>query len=225
MSFDQYIRRVLTPLAALAGWTGCAILLIRHLTKELRDRAAFRGQGSIALMAAARTALFVAPHPGAESSLHAPHDEADARRVLAVSKSNLGRRPSSLGYRIVASPDGEGVIEWTGPVNLTADGLCNGKPPTGLKVRDRAVDWLRRELAGGPRKSADVYAAAAEAGIPDRTLQRAKDWFGVRSHRFVHRKTKQAEWYWYDSDAVWPKDFPWDKPYELEPLPFQDPLR
>jgi len=67
--------------------------------------------------------------------------------------------------------------------------------------------------------------AAAEAGIPDRTLQRAKDWFGVRSHRFVHRKTKQAEWYWYDPDAAWPKDFPWDRPYEPELLPYLDPLR
>jgi hypothetical protein len=37
----------------------------------------------------------------------------------------------------------------------------------------------------------------------------------------------RAEWSWYqyDSDATWPKDFPWDKPLELEPLPFLDPLR
>src|SRR3712207_6901885 len=49
---------------------------------------------------------------------------------------------------------------WTGSVDLTADGLCRGRAPAGLKVKDRAIDWLKRELAGGPRKAADLYAAA-----------------------------------------------------------------
>src|SRR5262249_58896887 len=36
-----------------------------------------------------------------------------------------------------------------GPVDLTADGLCRGKPPAGLKGWDPAVDWLNRELSSG----------------------------------------------------------------------------
>jgi hypothetical protein len=154
------------------------------------------------IVAAARTALYVDRHPADPDG-----------RVLAVAKSNVGRRPPSLGYRIVGSPAGEPVIEWTGPVEVTAHGLCRGKAAE-LRIRDRAVDWLRRELAGGPRKAADVYAAAAAAGIPDRTLERAKEGLRAESHRDYDCKAKRAEWWWYDPAAPWPKKPPFDNPEE-----------
>ncbi len=207
-NLDQCVRQALTPLAALAKWTGCAVLFVRHLTKTGRDRAVSRGQGSMGIVAAVRTALFAAEHPADP-----------AGRVLAVAKHNLGQRPPALGYRVVESASGQPVVEWTGPVDLTADGLCRREPAVGLKARDRAIDWLRRELAGGPRKAADLYAAAAEAGIPERTLERAKAALHVRSHRTWDHKTSRGEWYWYDPDAIWPKDAPFRKPTELPPLP------
>jgi AAA domain len=236
-NLDQYVRLVLNPLAALAAWTGCGIVLIRHLTKKASDRAILSGQGSMAFMARVRTALFAAAHPGRAQS--APLDSPIAPTsgpapaqagtptvspdcVLAVSKSNVGRRPPALGYRVVESPSGAPVINWTGPVDLTADDLCTRKAPTGLKAHDRAIDWLRRELADGPRKSADIYAAAAEAGIPERTLQRAKDWLWAKSHRLHDRKADRSEWWWYDPAAPWPKSAPFKKPdpFELPPLEF-----
>jgi hypothetical protein len=149
----------------------------------------------------------VAPHSG----------EADSR-VLAVAKSNIGIAPPALGYRIVASPSGPPVIEWTGPVDLSADGLCKGK----LSIRDRAVAWLRRELAGGPRKPGDLYSAAADAGIPERTLERAKAELPALSHRDYDWENKCGEWYWYDPGAPWPKKgAPFRRPVEREPLPFE----
>ena len=54
-NLDQCVRQVLTPLADLAARTGCAVLLVRHLTKRGRDRAIYRGQGSIGIVAAVRT--------------------------------------------------------------------------------------------------------------------------------------------------------------------------
>ena len=139
-------------------------------------------------------------------------------RVLAVAKSNIGIAPPALGYRIVASPSGPPVIEWTGPVDLSADGLCKGK----LSIRDRAVAWLRRELAGGPRKPGDLYTAAADAGIPERTLERAKAELPALSHRDYDWENKCGEWYWYDPGAPWPKKgAPFRRPVEREPLPFE----
>jgi hypothetical protein len=61
----------------------------------------------------------------------------------------------------------------------------------------------------------------AEAGIPERTLERAKEALGVRSHRAHDRKADRSEWYWYDPAADWPKDAPFKQPFELPPL---DPL-
>jgi hypothetical protein len=212
-NLDQCVRLALSPLSVLAGRTGCAVKAVRHLGKGRRERAILRGQGSIGIVAAARTALFVAPHPG----------DADGR-VLAVSKTNVGRRPPALGYRIMESASGPPVVEWTGAVDVTADGLTLKKRETGVKVADRAVDWLRRELAAGPRKAADVYAAAAAAGIPERTLKRAKEWLRAKSHREYDYRARCGEWWWYDPDAPWPKKAPFKRPEdEWDDLPrFRD---
>jgi hypothetical protein len=206
-SIDQCVRQVLSPLAVLAGRTGCAILLVRHLVKKQQARALVRGQGSIGIIAAVRTGLFVAPHP-----------DDPTLRVLASTKSNVGRRPTALGYRVIESETGEPAIEWTGPVQLSADGLCQKKIDTMVKACDRAIDWLKRALAEGPRKSADLYAEAAAAGIPERTLERAKSELPARSHRLWDDKANQGEWYWYDPDAKWPKKAPFRKPFEMPPL-------
>jgi hypothetical protein len=206
-NLDQYVRLALTPLADLAGRTGCTMWAVRHLGKQPRDRAVYLGQGNMAIVGAVRTALLVGAHPAEAGG-----------RVLTVSKSNVDERPTALGYRVVKSPAGPPVIQWTGPVDLTADGLCRRKGSAGLKARDRAVDWLKRELAGGPRKAADLYAAAAEAGIPERTLERAKAELPAKSHRTWDHKHDRGEWYWYDPDAAWPKKAPFEKPWELPPL-------
>lgn len=202
---DQCVRRALNPLAALAERTDCAVLLVRHLRKSESAKAVLRGQGSMGIIGAARTALLAARHPADGS-----------RAVLAVSKSNVAGVGPSLGYRVTADAAGRAAIDWTGPADLSADAL-GLRPELPLRARDRATDWLRAELAGGPQRAAELIAAAAGAGIPDRTLDRAKVELGVRSHRVARRDGQ--EWYWYDLAAPWPKDAPFKKPFELDPLP------
>jgi hypothetical protein len=80
-------------------------------------------------------------------------------------------------------------------------------------------------MANGLRKAADLLAAAAGAGIPERTLERAKKDLDLRSHQTYRHDTEQREWYWYDPAAPWPKDAPFKRPYELPPLDPLDPLR
>jgi hypothetical protein len=202
---DQCVRQALTPLTELAERTDCAVLLVRHLRKSSEAKAIYRGLGSVGIVGACRTGLLAARHP-ADPEL----------RVLAVTKSNLARPPAALGFRVRSDGSGRGVVEWTGPADLTADGLLR-RPEAGLRPRDRATDWLRGELANGPRKAAELLTAAAAAGIPEKTLKRAKADLRAGSHQ-VHRGDERA-WYWYDPCAPWPADAPFQKPFELPPLP------
>jgi hypothetical protein len=206
---DQCVRRALGPLAALAARTNCTILLVRHLRKDEGGRAIYRGLGSMGFIAAVRTGLFAARHP-ADPTLC----------VLAVTKSNAAVRGLTLGYRIRSDAEGRAVVEWTGPVELTAD-AANQSTEARLRMRDRAAAWLSAQLAAGPRKASELYAAAAEAGIPERTLERAKADLRVSSRRgYVKDK---AAWYWFDAGSDWPKNAPFRRPGpcdELEMDPF-----
>ena len=85
-----------------------------------------------------------------------------------------------------------------------------------ITPRDRAVIWLSAELARGPRPATELYEAAARAGIPDRTLERAKKELRVQSHRVP--RGKQSVSYWSDPSAPWPKDAPFKEPWRLPEL-------
>lgn len=207
-NLDQCVRRVLTPLAALAERTDCAVLLVRHLRKIGAARAVHRGQGSAGIIGAARTGLLAARHPSDPES-----------RVLAVTKSNVAVAPPSLTYRVLASVAGPPVVEWGAAAELSADELGKrGEAP--LRTRDRASSWLREQLAQGPRRATEVAAAAADAGIPDATLNRAKEESGVKSHRLHGRDS--SVWYWYDPESPWPADAPFKKPAPGTLTPLED---
>ena len=202
---DQSIRTVLTPLKRLAEQTDCTILLVRHLRKKNATKAVYRGLGSIGFVGSSRAALFAAFHPGNP-----------ALRVLAVSKPNLSGASPALAFAIRGDGPSSTVIEWMGPLGISADSL--GLPlPLPLRPRDRAGDWLHRELANGPRKATELLAAAARAGIPETTLRRAKIDGAFDSQQIVEKGDVHV-WYWYDPAAQWPKDAPFPKPFRLAPL-------
>jgi hypothetical protein len=198
-TLDQCVRKGLTPLARLAERTDCAILLIRHLRKTAGGRAIHRGLGSIGIIAAARTGLLAGPDPGDPGV-----------NVLAVTKSNAATPGPSLRYRVVSDEAGRAIVTWVGPAGLSADAVSR-TPEAQLRMRDRAAAWLTAQLANGPRKASEIYTAAAEAGIPDRTLERAKSDLRLGSRR-VYFKQNRTAWYWFDWDATWPKEAPFKKP-------------
>ena len=191
---DQCVRQLLNVLVASAERTDCAVLLVRHLRKAGSRNAVYRGSGSIGFIAAARTGLLAAPHPSDRG-----------KSVLAVVKTNLADLPPSLSWRIHSNADGLPVVEWLGHVTVTADELNAG--PDKDRPRERAIAWLREQLASGPRRPAELLAAAASAGISQRTLHRAKHDLGVVSHRLFGSKGVAA-WYWNDATATQPKGAP-----------------
>ena len=170
---DQDIRRTLAPLSALAERTGAAVLVVRHLNKG-SGPALYRGGGSIGIIGAARAALLVAPDP-----------EDETRRILAVSKSNLGALPPALAYRVEGdAATGAARIVWEGTTAHTAaDLLATPVDDDERGARGDAADFLGELLAHGPVAATEVRRFGREAGISDRTLERAKRDLGVVSER------------------------------------------
>lgn len=170
---DQDVRRTLAPLSALAERTGAAVLVVRHLNKG-SGPALYRGGGSIGIIGAARAALLVAPDP-----------EDETRRILAVSKSNLGALPPALAYRVEGdAATGAARIAWEGTTAHTAaDLLATPVDDEERGARTDAADFLRELLEPGPVAATEVRRFGRQAGISDRTLERAKRDLGVRSER------------------------------------------
>jgi hypothetical protein len=182
---DHSVRRALLPLAHLAAKHGCTVLLVRHLNKSGGRRSVYRGVNSIAFLGTCRSGWLVAPDP------HAP-----ARRVLAQVKNNLAAPQTSLAFEVLAQAGGPPTLTWIGPSDWTADDLLAASPPTPSRPlpRDQAGEFLRSLLADGPRTSREVWAAAQQHNLAERTLNRAKRDLAIRSVRVFLNDIPRTYW-------------------------------
>ena len=73
---------------------------------------------------------------------------------------------------------------------MTIDDLLSGAMPEHDTTYDRAVAFLKAELANGEKPASEVYAKAAGQGIQERTLKKAKAALGISSFK------KEKKWYW-----------------------------
>jgi len=177
------VRPVLSGLARLAEEYKCAVLLIRHLGKGQKDRAIYRGLGSVDFAAAARSILLAGQDP------RNPQDKA----IIHV-KSSLAEIGPSIGYQIQ-----DGKFFWTGISHLTADNVLAPAPREEEKSAvEEAVDFLEEVLADGPRPAKEILKEARNVGITERTLNRAKTQVGVIAKRIGEQgKRGGGIWYWY----------------------------
>jgi hypothetical protein len=110
---NSSVRKALQPIRDLADRTGAAFIFLRHYTKEGKDRAIYRGGGSIGIIGAARAGWAIGYHPDDESV-----------RVLAVSKMNLAPHPKALAFMLMPHPSYDcAFVDWRGVVELSADQL------------------------------------------------------------------------------------------------------
>ncbi len=152
-------RPVMDGLAKLAEKHSCAILLLRHLSKQVGGKAIHRGLGSVDLTGAVRSEILAGSLP----------DDADTRAMVHI-KSNVGRTGRALGYSI----DDQGHFEWTGDSQITAaDLLAAPAGPDNSKLA-QASEWLKSALASGTRKEEEIKSLAKAEGISNATLRRAK---------------------------------------------------
>jgi putative DNA primase/helicase len=184
---DQDIRRALHPLSAMAGRTGCTVLVIRHLNKSGGDHALYRGGGSIGIVGAARAAFMVGSDP---------EDDTGRTRILASVKHNLSRRPPSLAYRLDADElHGCVRVSWQGvSERRAADLLAERGTEDERTDRDEAVEWLTSWLIdnGGEGKAGEIIKAAEKDGIGRYVLHRARRRAGVTTAKSGMR----GGWLW-----------------------------
>ena len=176
------IHRALKPLAREAEKTRSAVLMSRHLTKRVGMRALYRGNGSMALIGQARTAFLVARSP-----------EDPTLNVLACIKSNRAA-PAAMGYRIKPVDRDRAILDWTGPVQVTADDLVLASQRSLGESLRQAIAFLEELLRAGRVPSDDVYRQARAAGISDRTLKRAKAELAIGSQKVTC--DDRTTWYW-----------------------------
>jgi hypothetical protein len=190
LTSDQEVRRALHPLKAAAERCRCTVVALRHLTKRGAAKALYRGGGSIAIIAAARSGLLVAADP-----------QDPAGRVLAHVKHNLAPRQPSLIYRLCEAPGGVCRVAWGGVTQLTGDDLlapaADGREepeddePTKLF---EAIDFLKEWLAGGPRPVRECKEAGCQQGFSRRTVERAARTIGCEL--WYPSETDRGEYLW-----------------------------
>ena len=125
-------------------------------------------------MGAARSGLLIASDPD---------DETGESRIIASTKSNLGRLPPSLRY--VIEPRGESIaIRWCGESQYRAASLlavpANEEERT--EVED-AAEYLRSTLAHGPLAAKEIFRKAKADGFSEKTIKRAKARAGIKHYR------------------------------------------
>jgi len=125
------------------------------------------------------------------------------RRILAVSKMNVGRDDApALAYRVENDPEHQvGVIRWLGTSDRTARDLLQPDAPPDTGARAEAVGILRELLANGPVLATEAKPYCAEAGVSPSTLDRAKKDLGVRARPKTGDDGKR-HWWWSLPDAA-----------------------
>ncbi len=124
-SRDQDMREVFFSLPQVAECTGCAILIIRHLSKGGSSNLLYRGAGSIGTTVSARLGLIVVQDPDDEQ-----------KRILATTKNNLSKQASNLTYQVVENEHGVPYIQWLGESNYSLKALSNG---TNLSIQRQDI--------------------------------------------------------------------------------------
>lgn len=172
------VRALLAPLGALAARKGVAIVAVSHLNKSGGGSAIYRTTGSLAFPAASRAAWAVA------------RDRDDPeRRLFLPLKNNLGPDAGGLAFRVIVGPGAYcPTIRWEdGPVSVSADDALaanHGNAGGGERTeRDDAADFLREQLAHGPKPVREVEDEARAAGIRPATLKRARATMGVKARK------------------------------------------
>lgn len=187
---SQHARKALRSLELVASQWQLAVVVIRHLSKSRGRTANYRGLGSISIIGTARSAITVAKDPSDPG-----------RSVLASVKGNWAKAPPPWSFSIqpatyTAPETGEVIatstLRWEGPAHVTADELV-GEDQTFLKAGEleAAVEFVRAELAQGPRLNKELRSSATNVGLSSEALWKAGRIVGV-----MRRRDENGDWSW-----------------------------
>jgi putative DNA primase/helicase len=177
------VRRDLAPLVDFGHKIGAAVLGISHFSKGTSGRDPLdRVTGSLAFGALARLVLGTAKRIYADGS---------DNRVLVRIKSNLGLDGGGIEYTLQTAAVDEGIVAskvvWGNAVEGDAREILQEAEGVGESAGSEALDeaktFLLDKLQDGSKPSADLKAAAAEAGISAATLRRAQTALGIKPRK------------------------------------------
>lgn len=167
MNRANEVRPVFRKLGRIAEETGCAIVLIGHLNKASGTQSTYRGLGSIDIMAAVRSLLFIGKVKKDPTT-----------RVLIHEKSSLAPPGETLAFKL----GDEGGFRWIGGYDINADDLLNGKEGKQIETKlERGTRMMEEMLKGGkeiPLK--DIQEQAALMNISSRTMRDVRSRMGER---------------------------------------------
>lgn len=183
-------QQALTMFKDIAVRYDCSVVILRHLTKGGKDKALYRGQGSIAFTGAARIVASGGWHP-----------EEENLRVIACTKNNLAPPFKSFSYDIEALPDtlkqqNRSRLSYEGLVNFDSEEVLGATRAKDSGTATLAADLIREMLEGGREVDVtEIYSAAEGRSISERTIQRAANNMGVKKVMTGKGQTRQTLWY------------------------------
>ena len=158
MNRANEVRPVFRKLGMIAEKTGCAIVLIGHLNKSSGTQSTYRGLGSIDIMAAVRSLIFIGKVRKDPTT-----------RVLIHEKSSLAPPGETMAFKL---GDEEG-FRWVGAYEISADELLDGKEGKTTETKlERGAKLIRELLADKKEISIrELDDKAKEQGISGRTMR------------------------------------------------------
>lgn len=181
-------QQVFVRFREIAKRFNCAVVVLRHLTKSTKERALYRGQGSISFAGLARVVMTVGVSP----------EDAEVR-VMAITKINVAKPPRALTFTIESLPDrlkekDRSKFVWGDFVDLSADDIVAAPPKAGSSDRDDAMAFLEAQLDEGQVDVSKLEKMAESRSISRRTLQRAADALNVVKKTSGFGKDKRSYW-------------------------------
>jgi len=172
------VRSKLTPLSNLAEKYDIAIVCVEHPPKSSNGRAMNQVGGSIAFVAASRSAYLVSKDP-----------EDEERRLFLKIKNNLSNYSGGISFTVESHKLPNGIeiskVVWGDePVTITADEVLSYYTQTEFQhKKELRVKWVKGELADGPKNAAEVEKKALTQGMTQKQLRTAKEYAGVSSDK------------------------------------------
>ena len=188
MNKAEQIRPLLARLQRLASEKNVAVLIVRHLAKGSKDRALYKGMGSIDFTAAARSVLVCAERKELEE--FGPPAEGRPpqliKRSFAVAqvKNNLSARGPAVTFELRRDS-----FLWVGTADLSADQLLAvsmGLTTAGAGTRQSIQEAKTFLLAVLNRGTIDIKAVkkqARAAGIDIGALYAAKEELNIETRQ------------------------------------------
>ena len=158
MNRANEVRPVFRKLGMIAEKTSCAIVLIGHLNKSSGTQSTYRGLGSIDIMAAVRSLIFIGKVKKDPTT-----------RVLIHEKSSLAPPGETMAFKL---GDEEGV-RWVGAYEISADELLDGKEGKATETKlERGAKLIQELLVDKNEISIrELDDKAKEQGISGRTMR------------------------------------------------------